>query len=561
MRNACFAALLFAIATVAAAEQYGPIAVDQLPSPVAPPSGGYFEYRFAIRNESAEQHTVRIDIRSITVFRAADETHSSRQFTVRARATEFVRVPQYVSGPNYVGPSEALVTIDGRDQRGRFNVSRSSGADTGGRPEVLIGRNMPQAYVQPILPTFQYGVPLRADLPPGEWSDQWIQYGHYGGALMTSLDWTEMPPPVRNAMLRWVAAGGALIFFGLPPQLPQLRPAPEIRQFQAGHYGFGTIGVLGNEPVLTEAMLEELRAQWHRGNTTPEISEQMNDVMPILDKSAIPVGSMFSLLILFAIAGGPASLIVLARKDKRVWIFGVLPLLAIATAGTVIGALIVHEGFARIQKTTSLTLLDETRGEAATIGWTGFYATFPPNGKVRFDYDSEVRPFFYAKAAHTDWTDGQRFMAGWIDSRVPSHFALRKCEPRRERVPIRIDGGRVFALNGLGAAINDLQVALNDGAMFRAEKIPAGKEVLLTRTGRRVNGAIAKDPSQLFGPPMMWHSFYSRVTSEPEEYLQPGTYVAVLETSPFVEQALEHPSRVTSQAVVIGFMKGNGDAS
>lgn len=559
MRKACRVALLLMTASAAAAgERYGPIFIDQAPALGNARPGGYHEYRFTIRNESAQQHSVRMDIKSMMVFRTPGENHTARQFIIRPRSSELVSIPQYIGGPGY-GMTEAVVTIDGREQREHLEISRVAASDWGNRPEVLIGRDVPQAIVTALLPDPSHGVAIRADVPPRDWSDQWIQYGRYEGALMTPLDWSEMPAAVRNALLHWVAAGGALIFFGAPQQLPLLRAAPDVRQFWAGHHGFGTIAVLGNEPALEEATITELRGLWRRGSGTPQDLGEMNTTMPILDKTAIPVGSMFSLLILFAVAGGPASLIALARKDKRVWIFATLPLLAIITAGVVVGALIVHEGWARIQKTTSLTVLDERSGEAATIGWTGFYTTFPPNGEVRFDYDSEVRPFAYTKDARTDWTDGQRFVSGWIGSRVPSHFAIRKAEARRERVPIRVDGGRVFALNGLGVAITDLQVVLGDAVVYEAKNIPAGKQVMLTNTGKRVYRA-SKDPAELFGPVAMWHSFYSRVTNEPPEYLQPGTYVAVLEKSPFVEQALEHPSRVVSQSVVIGYIKRSANA-
>ncbi len=558
MRKAALAALLFA-ALPAASEVYGRIRILQLPALGAPKPGSYYEYRFEIRNDTVEQHTVGIDIKSLMMVRTPGETHTSRQFTVRPLSSELVRIPQYVHG-QYYGPSEAVVTIDGREQRERLGISRTPGSDSSGRAEVLVGRSVPQEIVNVLLGNYVQGVPIRADLPAAEWSDQWIQYGHYDGALMTPGDWAELPPPARTAMLRWVAAGGALIFLGVPEAVGvPMRPAIEVQNFSASHYGFGTVAMVLPQQELTEPFAEELRGLWRRGNGPQESLERLDDVLPILDKAAIPVGSMFSVLVLFAVAGGPASLIVLARKDKRVWIFGTLPLLAIATTVTVAGALILHEGFARIQRTTTVTLLDELHGEAATIGWIGFYATFPPNGEVRFDYDSEVRPFFQTKDARTDWTDGQRFVSGWVGSRVPSHFALRKCEPRRERVPIRIQGGRVYALNGLGVPIKSLEVALADGSVFAAQQLAPGKEVALKRSGT-ITGA-RKDPALLYGPRPTWHSFSNRITSESRDYLRPGTYIAVLEKSPFVEEALEHPSRVTTQAVVIGFMKRNANAS
>jgi hypothetical protein len=552
MRNTCVLALLFAIATIASAEEYGPIKIEQLSSLGMPRIGAYYEYRFLIRNASAQQHTVRIDVNSMVFLAMPGQSHAVRQFTIGPRSSESVSIPDYIAGPG-AGTSETTVTIDGREQRPHFSITKASPSSLDHREHVLIGRNVPSQFIPSLIDGPEPAVSVRADIPPGDWSDQWVQYARFDGALFTPTDWGEMPPPVRAALLRWVSAGGAIIFFGLPDHLPQLRPANEITQFSAGHYGFGTIVFAGNAPDLTNPMavsLRELRAQWQRSPMVQQPLDQINGWMPILDNNGAPVGAMFSLLVVFAVAGGPVSLYMLAKRDRRIWIFAAMPVLAIATAAIIVGALVFSEGWVRVQKGSSLTLLDETRGEATTIGWTGIYSTFAPNGTVRFETNSEVRPFFYPKDAVTDWSDGQRLVSGWIASRVPSQFALRKVEARRERVPIRIENGTVYALNGLGVPIQDLGVATADGAMYRAQHVPAGKEVALTPMGHV--SPKPKDPASLYGPWIEWHSFAGRVSKEMQAYLTPGTYIAVINRSPFVERALARATKSTSNAVVIG---------
>ncbi|PYQ30142.1 MAG: hypothetical protein DMF56_10505 [Acidobacteria bacterium] len=551
MRGACVIAILFALATIASAEEYGPIAIEQLPSLGPPRNGAYCESRFLIRNDSAQQHTVRIDIKSMVFMMSSGSTHTSREFTIAPRSSESLSLPDFVAA-NAIGSGDAIVTIDGRDQRQHLTVTRPNVGDWNrGGGYVLIGREVPQTLVTFLFPDYTSGLPVRADIPPSGWSDQWIQYGRFDGAILTPRDWSETPPPVRAALLQWVSAGGTLIFLGRPDSYPSLRPANEITEFAAGHYGFGTVVFTGNEPLLNEEQAKQLRAQWQRAPQGTQATDQLNASMPILDSNNVPIGAMFSLLIVFAITGGPVSLFALAKKDRRIWIFLTLPLLAIGTAAIVVTALIFSEGWVRVQKTTALTLLDEGRGEATTIGWTGIYSTFAPNGKVRFDSTSEVRPFFFAKDAATDWTDGQRFMSGWIASRVPSHFALRKVEARRERMPIRVDGGKVFALNGLGVPIEELHVELENGAIYRAEHIPAGKEVVLKPMGKSAV-VDTKDPSALYGSSATWHSLAGRVKNEVWDYLTPGTYIAVIKRSPFVEPALENATKSTSDTVVIG---------
>jgi hypothetical protein len=214
----------------------------------------------------------------------------------------------------------------------------------------------------------------------------------------------------------------------------------------------------------------------------------------------------------------------------------------------------------RIQKSSSLTLLDEVSGEATTLGWTGLYATLPPDGEVRWDSTTEVRPLGMAHDGHTDWTDGQRFVSGWVGSRVATGFALRKVEPRRERVPLRRQAGHLIALNGLGSDLHKLWVADERGVIHAATNVGAGKEVVLVPTGERIDPG-AQDAGHLFGPPSVWPGLYDRFSENPRAALRPLMYVAVTERSPFVEAALAKPTKSLSRGVVVGYIREIADAS
>ena len=168
-------------------------------------------------------------------------------------------------------------------------------------------------------------------------------------------------------------------------------------------------------------------------------------------------------------------------------------------------------------------------------------------------------PSCWASAGVTDWTDGQRFVSGWIGSRLASGFAVRKVEPRRERVPIRREAGQLVAVNGLGCTIKRLLVADEQGVIHVAQDIAAGKEVVLTRTAG-VASTTAKDPATLLGEPESWSTYVSRLSAKPADVLRPGMYVAIVSRSPFIEAAVPKPTKYTSDAVIIGLLKGIGDA-
>lgn len=540
----------FLVAQAAAADWFGPVHIEPRRSFLSPQIGAYHEYRFAVVNPAAERHVIRIEVVSRTYYAAFGEIRSSREVVVSPRSSEVVSIPELVLG-NYAGPATAFVKVDGRVQGKQFQIDRESGSGYNAR-DILIGRSVPQPLVVQLIPDWSVGDAVRLELPPAEWSDQWIYYDRFEGMLLTDMDWRQLPPDARAAILRWVSAGGALTFYG-SAELPPVRPAAEITQLRAAHHGFGTISMLGAGAPLDPNAIAEIQALWRGALALPGgLSENGN--MQLLDKPPIPVGLLFLLLMAFAIIAGPIHLFVLAKKNRRVWMFVTLPVMSIAAATLIVGSVIANEGLVRIEKTTSLTLLDETLGEATTLGWTGFYATFPPNGQVRFDGATEAVPLFAVRDARTDWSDGQRLTSGWIRSRVPSHFAVRKVESRRERLRIRDEAGHMVALNGLGSLVKQLWVVGEDGAIYSAKEIAAGKEVVLAPTGERFDAGALQDPALLFGSAPTWSSYYSRLTHEPRTVLRPGMYLAVLEKSPFVETALEKPDDAKSEGVVIGLM-------
>jgi len=124
---------------------------------------------------------------------------------------------------------------------------------------------------------------------------------------------------------------------------------------------------------------------------------------------------------------------------------------------------------------------------------------------------------------------------------------------------VRRSGASVLALNGLGGRIERLWVASADGVIYTARGVAPGAEVVLENSGRRV-AADAKEPGEVFGPVESWSGYTSRVGNEPANYLRPGTYIALLDHSPFVETALEKPTKVTAHGVVMGLMARGSDA-
>lgn len=558
MRKTLAVLLLFA-ALGAHAETINDVIVEARPGVAPLRDGTYFEFRFDVMNPTAGPRRVRITVQGRTYNRDVTPG-ATREVVVAPRSTVLVSIPQYVV-TDY-SPHEALIDVDG--EQGKLSLSGYASQSFRAPRDILVGRTVAPDIVTSLIPNEETGTEIRATLSPASWSSNWLHYGAFSGMVLTTQDWRELPRPVQMAVLRWVAGGGSLTFVGGADGLPPLRPA-SLSGIVAGHHGFGFITLV--PPALSEAhTIASIRSTWRPvdldtrhmwwGQTTAQ------EIMPVklLDEDALPVKSLFSLLVVFAIVGGPINLWVLAKKQRRLWIFWTLPILGVITAAVVIGAVIATEGWVRIQKTISLTLLDERIGEAVTLGWTGLYATLPPEGEVRFDSATDVRPMFVAPDASTDWTDGQRFLSGWIGSRVPSGFTVRKVEPRRERLPLRREGGHLVAVNGLGSELRELWVADDSGTVYKATNVAAGKEIVLTATDVKLDPGV-RDPALLYTAPGVWPTYFNRIAAQPRSVLLPNTYVAVLKKSPFVEAALARPTKTTAEGVVIGLVKGIDHAS
>ena len=555
-------AVLLLFACSAAADSFGPLIIEPRAAVGPMRDGAYYEYRFNVVNPTADAHVVRIDLAG-SILGGGAQPRASRTIVAAPRASTMVSIPQYVM--NQYGLREAVVSVDGVEQETRLAVGAyaSPGGSYRTTLDVLIGRTVDAGVPLAIAPDSSGVEAIRPSISPASWSANWIHYSVFSGAIFTTRDWLERPRPVQAALLRWVAAGGSITFIGdVPDGLPEMRGSGAQLGFDARHLGLGCVNLLPESETIAPHV-GALRSTWREVDIDTRYQwygEQQQDTpIPLLDDASLPVKSLFSLLVVFAVVGGPLNLWVLAKKQRRLWIFWTLPLLAAVTAAILVGSVIASEGWVRIQKTASLTLLDERAGEAATIGWTGFYATLAPDGEVRFESGTEVRPLFASSEGHTDWSDGQRFVSGWIGSRLARGFALRKVEPRRERLPLRREQDQLIAVNGLGTHIGSLWVADDVGRIYTAKDVAAGKEVVLTPTGTLANATVA-DPAYLAAAPSTWASYPTRFTQQPMSVLQPGMYLASVERSPFVEAALARPTKSVSTAVVIGVIKRIGDA-
>jgi hypothetical protein len=272
-------------------------------------------------------------------------------------------------------------------------------------------------------------------------------------------------------------------------------------------------------------------------------------------------------MLVFIILIGPVNIIVLNRRNRRTWMLWTIPAISFATTLLVFAYSLLREGITPDTRIAGLTVLDQTSHHAATVGASAFYCPLTPGGGLNFDFETEATPLVLVgygsgTSRDVDWTQSQHFQRGWISSRVPAHFHLRKTETRRERIQIANENGKLKIVNGLGAPIKSLWIADKDMNLYQANNVDAGQkaELILAKSPAGMSQAGPDGGASQGGVDRLWHDIGFTAPTDSldgREYLLPNTYIAVLDGNPFIENALgaaASPKRTQSSAVVFGIL-------
>ncbi|HEX9986565.1 MAG TPA: hypothetical protein VGF69_25130 [Thermoanaerobaculia bacterium] len=544
------------LASPARAATFGDVTVTERPSLPAPTYNAYYEYRFELANNGPKQHVVTLTALTIQPY-GSTRWQVSRSFVLAPRSRGVGTIPQLIRAGSTA--QTLLVTVDGTPQRQAVPLNSPSVGDQS-FTAVLVGDTVSTDRLNAELQatsTANFGY-VRAGTGAVDWSTSWLQYSRFGGVLLTVRDWELLAPPVREALLRWSYAGGVLAFAGPAPALPVVPPDRGKSRINFAPNGLGGIVLLPEfDTTFDFNDMRGLRSFWQRHIISSLETRSAVETLPLLPNQPLPATSMFSIMLVFAIVAGPVNLFVLARRNKRIWLFWTVPLLAIVASVIIVASLLINEGWVRVQRSRTLTLLDENRGEAATFGWTGVYSTAAPE-RIRFANTTQVQVPDETETSEANWSEGQDLVS-WVRSRVPTYFVVRKSEARRERLTIRTEGSNLTVVNGLGAPITRLLVATDDGTVYQTGKVPAGARAPLERTVLRTD-TRAVAPDGFMQRPETWPGTIERFSQNPRSALHPGMYVAVLDGSPFLETVVERPTKLMAETVVVGVTKRSADA-
>ena len=541
--------LLFPVGTAPAAVGSGGGA-QQIPSPttggpsdivVSPvhirpgqSNHGYAEYRFAVYNRSdTVTHRVRLTLPEnafgmygLRVSRSAEVEPGS-----------WVRLSLYQL-PVAMHGHGVKVFVDGEEGES-VNVMLADHNPGYGYPgvderyTVLVSRSAREP-VPDLEAANEIGATVARPVKDG-WSPNWLAYTRYDGVIVTSTDLADMAGPVRSALERYVESGGTVLVLGPTDRLPDFCGLEGAAEAPPRRTGFGTCltGEGWTKGGVASRFTAIIRGTF-AGVGDPKEVVGAHRILPVVENLTIPVRGMLVLMLAFVVVIGPVNLLLLRRKRKRLLLFVTTPAVSLLTCSVLFGYALFSEGVHTRYRLVTLTVLNEARSRATSLGWLGYYSPLASRDPLQFSYQTELNPQLGGSGIEglgVDWTEGQHLTGEWIRARMPLHFRVRKSERRRERLKLRRGPDGVAAVNGLGAPVLRLALADVDGRLFATEEIAPGAEAALAPRPGEPRGRLLR---HVYG--RNWVEGIRDVASRPTAYLKPGTYVAVLDGNPFVEQ-------------------------
>lgn len=577
-----FCVLLSVFAAISShAEHFGDVQIVPSGVPLQSRDHGYVDHRFQIENGSLSQtHTIQLVAPERTYGGGDRIGHLERSVTVPPMSSVSVSVLQ---PPVELGGNNVFnVRIDGRGvgtiqakavTMNRYyysgNNTRSVLTSQGLNAETLKGKLWPASLTNKA-PRHSYQPQevsvVRAEQPMDMWSDQWLSYSSFDGISLSADELHRAPAPVVTALWRYVTCGGMLIVLGDwdPPAALRLAPLESVLGGTVYQAGFGCCvevtahtsdEMTEQQATLVNQRMRTASEHWDRNNRG---SSNLAARLPVTESVSFPVRSMFWLVFVAAALIGPVNLWLVARKNRHIWLLWTVPTLSLATCVIILIYALLSEGITPFTRVLALTILDEKHAESSTIGIVGHYCPLTPSDGLMFSGDTEVSPLLennrYGSGQMRDmsWDQGQHLSVGWVASRVPAYFEMRKPGLQRERLEVTFTGTSCSVVNGLGSKITHLKLADAEGRLYEGEMIDAGEKVELVRDLGGNHAAVLYPGRFQDWYRANWEESHTNLV----KWAVPVTsnsYIAVLEGSPFLENGLAGKANRTLQSVVVGF--------
>jgi len=589
--------LFFCLCSTSASQRFGDITIGVESTPAGSSTFGYAEYRIIITNDSLKNS------HQVTVFAPQHSYHYSYGDHIYRIKRSVIAGPSSTTRVSILQPPltmdgrELGVIIDDEPRVSTIHLDTSKhcarhyyghyGSSAVGSYSILLSRSVDfddfRNGYENAFPGKASSTPFysgyseesffsTSELPVSAWSDNWLGYSCYNGVVVSASDMEVMPASVKSALLKYVQCGGSLTVLGSWHKSGDWETQQvSMGQLRVGYIHFGLIinyeqnDITGWDQETWKSLVYDL---WKMNpvttNRNMSISEA-NLFFPVIESLGVPVKGLFIVVLIYGIIIGPVNIFVLSRRKKQLLLLWTTPAIAVVATLAVFAYAFFAEGWRGRVRTEAITILDEPSHTATTVGVTAYYCPVTPRRGLHFDYETEVTPLgttgtTTGRARTIDLTRDQHFNSGWIVARVPAHFILRKNRTRRERLQFsENESKQLMVLNGLGADISTLWYADTDGRIYYAENIPAGTKSAIEKSpGRSLsgtfNGGVWREIMNT-----SWGQARNRVIAEPERYLRPDSYIAVMDDVVFVEESDMNLKEKTYFSIVFGMTGFNKD--
>lgn len=400
--------------------------------------------------------------------------------------------------------------------------------------------------------------PLDLVLEPARVPATWLAFTSLRAVVLGTHDWDALTREQQDALRSWVACGGDLLIVdGEVPRAfhtaaPGAVPAGVgAVPFFLGHVHrvqSADLDASGLEMTLTGLMslrdanwsLPANRAAGWNASGTRGFRQPIDGVGTVRARVYLSILLLFSLLI------GPVNYLFLHRHRRQALIVVTTPILAVLFLVVLGGYVVIGEGFGLHLRSATLTVLDQSRQAAATRASVSMYAAGrTPSAGLQFSRETAVFPLGGVASnedLHLNLTNAQEFSSGLVRARTPVNFETASFRTARERLVVTRTAEGLQVVNGLGGTVRQLLVFAGD----RPYRLPSP----LDAQGRATLAPSAT--SQMVLDPL--HPMVSRfdgvMTRQPA-----GSYLAVLDRSPFWDPGAERTDERGSLHVVLGFLE------
>ena len=417
--------------------------------------------------------------------------------------------------------------------------------------------------------------PFRFEGDGALWPQHWRTYSTFDGFMIAAADYELMPAEVRVALRDFAAGGGDVTLLGMET-LPEewrfpseTQKAVQSRPFGVSEalYGFGSVRAVSVESIdgIDSNNWVKLVGAW-TASAHPWLADHHNDrknqeVIPVPVELTTSVSAFILILVFFVILVGPFSLILVRRKNRRMWILGLVPAISLLFAVIIFAYALYSEGVTPLVRQQAFTLLHQQERRAATLGAIGVYSPLNLTGGLHFDLGTDVAALGRSVSTSIKYGRDLHIASGWVEPRVPSFIRVRRCEERTERlVVVEREDGALEVVNGLGAKITRLRIG-DASRVFETSDLKAGeKRVLSTSVGECRAGLLERVQKHVLDRPDAGWNIVEILEGKADpakaDVLQPGprSYVAVLEGAPFIENPLAYRSNEsTAESIVVGW--------